>query len=145
MAEVKTKPTGLSVRSYLDAIGDETRRKDCKAISALMKRVTGCAPKMWGPSIVGFGSYHYEYASGHSGDMLLAGFSSRGREIAIYLMGGSENAQKLFEALGRHRRGKSCLYIRRLDDVDLPVLERLVALSCAETRRRYPEVGRGGR
>ena len=71
MAELKTKPTGVSVKAYLDAIEDESRRKDCKTIAALMKRVTGCAPKMWGPSIVGFGSYHYEYASGHSGDLSL--------------------------------------------------------------------------
>jgi hypothetical protein len=142
MAELKTKPTGVSVKAYIDAIEDETRRKDCKVISALMKRVTGCAPKMWGPSIVGFGSYHYEYASGHSGDMCLAGFSSRGREIVVYLMVGDEGAQKLFSALGKHRRGKSCLYFRRLADVQLPVLEELVARSFSETRRRYPEAGR---
>lgn len=144
MAELKTKPTGVSVKSYLDAIEDDTRRKDCRAIAALMKRVTGCSPKMWGPSIVGFGSYHYEYASGHSGDMCLTGFSSRGREIVVYLMAGDERAGKLFAALGKHRRGKSCLYFRRLADVDLPVLEQLVALSCADTRSRFPEVGRAG-
>lgn len=144
MAELKTKPTGVSVKAYLDAIEDETRRKDCRAIAALMKRVTGCAPKMWGPSIVGFGSYHYEYASGHSGDMCLAGFSSRKPEIVIYLMPDLEGAGKLFAALGKHRRGKACLYIRRLADVELPVLERLVALSFAGVRRRYPEVGRVG-
>ena len=144
MAELKTKPTGVSVKAYIDSIADETRRKDCRAIAALMKRVTGCAPKMWGPSIVGFGSYHYEYASGHSGDMCLAGFSSRGREIVVYLMAGDESAGKLFSALGKHRRGKSCLYFRSLADVQLPVLEKLVALSFAQTRRRYPEVGREG-
>lgn len=144
MAELKTKPTGASVKAYIDAIEDETRRKDCRAIAALMKRVTGCSPKMWGPGIVGFGSYHYEYASGRSGDMCLAGFSSRGREIVVYLMAADERAEKLFAALGKHRRGKSCLYFRRLADVDLPVLEKLVALSFAETRRRYPEVGRVG-
>ena len=143
MAELKTKPTGVSVKAYLDAIEDETRRKDCKTIAALMKRVTGCAPKMWGPSIVGFGSYHYEYDSGHSGDMCLAGFSSRGREIVVYLTVGDAGAEKLFSALGKHRRGKSCLYFKRLADVQLPVLEELVTRSYAETRRRYPEVGRG--
>ena len=144
MAELKTKPTGRSVKAYLDAIEDEARRKDCRAIAALMRRVTGCAPKMWGPSIVGFGSYHYEYASGHSGDMCLAGFSSRGREIVVYLLAADEDAEKLFAALGKHRRGKSCLYFKRLADVRLPVLERLVTRSFAETRRRYPEVGRKG-
>ena len=142
MAEVKTKPTGLSVRTYIDAIEDETRRKDCKAISALMKRVTGCAPTMWGPSIVGFGSYHYEYASGHSGDSCLVGFSSRKGDISVYLMPGIEGGDVLFAALGKHKRGKACLYIRRLADVRLPVLEELVARSFAETRRQYPEVGR---
>lgn len=142
MAEIKTKPTTASVKAYIDAIEDETRRKDCRTIAAIMKRVTGCAPKMWGPSIVGFGSYHYEYASGHSGDMCLAGFSSRGREIVVYLTVGDEGAEKLFSALGKHRRGKSCLYFKSLADVQLPVLEELVARSFAETRRRYPEVGR---
>lgn len=144
MAELKTKPTGVSVKAYIDALEDETRRKDCRAIAALMKRVTGCAPKMWGPSIVGFGSYHYEYASGHSGDMCLTGFSSRGREIVVYLMSGGEEAEKLFSALGKHRRGKSCLYFKGLAGVDVTVLEKLVALCYAETRRRYPEVGRTG-
>jgi hypothetical protein len=92
---------------------------------------------------VGFGRYHYEYASGHSGDMCLAGFSSRGREIVVYLMVGDEGAEKLFSALGKHRRGKACLYFKRLADVQLPVLEELVTRSYAETRRRYPEGGRG--
>lgn len=144
MAEQKTKPTGQSVKAHLDAIEDESRRKDCKALSALMKRVTGCTPKMWGPGIVGFGSYHYEYASGHSGDSCLVGFSSRKGDISIYLMPGFEGADELFAALGRHKRGKACLYVRRLADVDLSVLEQLVARSYAETRRRYPEVGRPG-
>lgn len=143
MAELKTKPTGVSVKAYLDAIEDETRRKDCRTIASIMKRVTGCPPKMWGPSIVGFGSYHYEYASGHSGDMCLAGFSSRGREIVVYLVAGDEGSEKLFSALGKHRRGKSCLYFKSLADVQLAILEQLVARSFAETRRRYPEVGRG--
>jgi len=143
MAELKTKPTGVSFKAYLDTIPDETRRRDCRKIAALMKRVTGCAPKMWGPSIVGFGSYHYEYASGHSGDSCLVGFSSRKGDLSVYLMPGFEGADELFAALGRHKRGKACLYLRRLADVDLAVLEQLVARSFAETRRRYPEVGRG--
>jgi hypothetical protein len=143
MAKLKTKPTAVSVKAYLDAIEDETRRKDCKAIAAIMKRVTGRAPKMWGPSIVGFGSYHYEYASGHSGDMCLAGFASRGREIVVYLLVGDEVSEKLFSTLGKHRRGKSCLYFKSLADVQVPVLEQLIARCYSETRSRYPEVGRG--
>jgi hypothetical protein len=144
MAETKTKPTGASVKAYLDAIEDESRRKDCRVLAALMRRVTGCAPKMWGPSIVGFGSYHYEYASGHSGDSCLVGFSSRKGDISVYLMAGFEGADELFAALGKHSRGKACLYIKRLVDVQLPLLEQLVARSFAETRRRYPEAGRVG-
>lgn len=142
MAEMKTKPTGASVKAFLDAVEDEARRKDAKALAALMKRVTGCSPKMWGPSIVGYGSYHYEYASGHSGDMCLVGFSPRRGELSVYLMVVGEEGEKLFAALGKHRRGKACLYIRRLADVDLAVLEQLVARSFAETRRLYPEAGR---
>lgn len=142
MAEAKTKPTGASVKAFLDAIEDEARRKDAKALAALMRRVTGCTPKMWGPSIVGYGSYHYEYASGHSGDSCLVGFSPRKGEMSVYLMAVGEEGEKLFAALGKHRRGKACLYIRRLADVDLAVLEQLVARSFAETRRLYPEAGR---
>jgi hypothetical protein len=143
MAEAKTRPTGLSVKAFLDAIEDETRRKDCRTLAALMKRVTGASPKMWGPGIVGFGSYHYEYASGHSGDSCVVGFAPRKGEISVYLMNVHEGAEELFAALGKHRRGKACLYVRRLADVNLPVLEQLVALAFARTRSRYPEDGRG--
>lgn len=142
MAEANTKATGASVKAYLDAIEDEVRRKDCKALSALMKRVTGCAPKMWGPSIVGFGSYHYEYASGHSGDSCLVGFSPRKGDISVYLMCSFEGAEELLARLGKHSGSRSCLRFRRLADVHLPVLEQLVARSAVETRRRYPEAGR---
>ena len=142
MAEAKTKPTGASVKAFLDAIEEEARRKDAKALAALMKRVTGCTPRMWGPSIVGFGSYHYEYASGHSGDSCVVGFSPRKGEISLYLMNVGEGAEKLFAALGNHRRGKACVYVKRLADVSLPVLEQLVARSFAETRRLRPESGR---
>lgn len=143
MAETKTKPTGSSVKAFLDAIEDESRRKDCRELVALMKRVTGCTPRMWGPSIVGFDSYHYEYASGHSGDSCVVGFSPRKGEISVYLMNVGEAGEKLFAALGKHRRGKACLYLKRLADVQLPVLEQLVARSVAETKRRYSEAGRG--
>jgi hypothetical protein len=142
MAETKTKPTGVSVKAFLDAIEDEARKKDARALAALMKKVTGCEAKMWGASIVGFGSYHYEYASGHSGDSCVVGFSPRKAETSIYLMNVGEGGEKLFATLGKHRRGKACLYVKRLSDVSLPVLEQLVARSFAETRRLYPEVGR---
>ena len=138
MAEAKTKPTGLSVTAYLDAIEDEARRQDCKELAALMKRVTGCAPCMWGTSIVGFDSYHYKYESGHEGDSCVVGFSSRKGDISVYLPAGYDGAEALLSQLGKHKIGKACLYIKHLSDVQLPVLEQLVARSMAETKRRYP-------
>ncbi len=140
MYKAKTKPTEMSVSAYLEQIEDEARRKDCEVIAALMQRVTGCAPRMWGASIVGFDSYHYKYASGHEGDSCLVGFSSRKSEITIYLLDGyeSDEAKALLAQLGKHRLGKACLYIKSLANIDLSVLEQLVARSAAETRRRYP-------
>ena len=139
MYEAKTKPTRASVASYLNAIEDAERRKDCKALASLMKRVTGCAAKMWGADIVGFDSYHYKYPSGHEGDSCVVGFSSRKGDISVYLLGGYDDPEtkKLLAELGKHKTGRACLYIRRLADVELPVLERLVARSVADTRRRY--------
>lgn len=140
MYEAKTKPTKARVSSYLAGIADVARRNDCKTIAALMRRVTGSSPRMWGPSIVGFGSYHYRYQSGHEGDYCLVGFSSGKAHITLYLMCGYEAAstKALLAKLGKHRTGKACLYIKRLSDVQLPVLEKLVVRSVADTRRRYP-------
>jgi hypothetical protein len=140
MYQAKTKPAELSVSDYLNAIEDETRRKDCEKLSALMKKLTKCKAIMWGSSIVGFDSYHYEYASGHQGDSCLVGFSSRKGDISIYLVCGydSDEAKKLLSQLGKHKIGKACLYIKRLSDIDLAILEKLAALSMAETRRRHP-------
>lgn len=140
MYEAKTKPTGVSVSAYLAAIEDDERRKDCRTLASLMKRVTGCSPKIWGTSIVGFDSYHYRYASGHEGDACVVGFSPRKGDISIYLMAGYEDPETrdLLSRLGRHKTGKACLYIRRLADVQVPVLEELVVRSVEEIRRRYP-------
>jgi hypothetical protein len=140
MYEAKTKPTAVSVESYLAAIADDVRREDCRALSDLMQRLSGCAPTMWGTSIVGFGQYHYKYASGHEGDSCLIGFSSRKGDISVYLLAGYETdeTRALLAQLGRHKIGKACLYLRRLSDVQLPVLEQLIAGSIAETRARYP-------
>jgi len=138
MAEAKTKPTKVSVRSYLDGIANEPRRRDCETVAAMMKTVTKCEPRMWGPSIVGFDTYHYKYESGREGDMCVVGFSSRKTDLVVYLVSGFEGAEDLLQNLGSHKLGKSCLYIRRLSDVNLPVLERLVARSVEETKRRYP-------
>lgn len=142
MYEAKTKLTEASVEGYLSGIAEESRREDCKALVALMERVSGCPARMWGTSIVGFGSYHYKYASGHEGDSCLVGFSSRKGDISIYLMPGYESAeaQALLAELGRHKVGKACLYVRRLSDIQLPVLEQLVARSVSEIRRLYPPV-----
>lgn len=138
MADLKTKPTDASVRDYLDAIKDEQRRQDCEALISLMKRVTKHEPRMWGPSIVGFGSYHYKYASGHEGDSCLAGFSSRKDAISIYGVGGCVANQKLLPELGKHKAGKGCLYVKRLSDIRLPVLQKLVTQAVAEIKSRYP-------
>jgi hypothetical protein len=137
MYEAKTKPTQASFKCYLAEIEDNERRKDCKDLAALMKRATGCLPKMWGSSIVGFDSYHYKYDSGHEGDCCVAGFSSRKGEISVYLVSGYQaKATELLSQLGKYKSGKACLYIKRLSDVRLPILERLVAQAVAEAKRR---------
>ena len=138
MAQLKTKQTEASVEEYLDTIADPRRRADCAAISTLMKRVTKFEPKMWGPSIVGFGSYHYRYKTGHEGDACLAGFSFRRPEIVVYIADGFDSREALLRQIGKHRTGKYCLYIKRLSDIDVGVLEKLVKASVPEVRKRYP-------
>jgi hypothetical protein len=137
MAGNKTQATEASVDDYIAASGDEERRKDCQALVKLMTRVTKQKPKMWGPSIVGFGSYHYKYDSGREGDSCLTGFASRKAEIVVYLVARPPVADALLGKLGKHKSAKACLYIRRLADVDLKVLEQVVAASVAEVRKRY--------
>ena len=137
MAENKTKQTEASVESYLAAIADEDRRKDCETLTRLMTTATNQQPKMWGSSIVGFGSYHYKYASGREGDSCPVGFSSRKGDISIYLLADSTRQQELLSRLGRHKMGKGCLYIRRLSDVDMEILEKLIAVSYEERKKRY--------
>ena len=127
MAENKTKATDASVADYLAAIDDEVRRKDCEALADLMARATKQPPRMWGASIVGFGSYHYRYASGREGDTCVVGFSSRKGDISVYGLKATANAAELLPKLGKHKAGKGCVYIKRLSDVDLKVLEKLVA------------------
>jgi len=138
MVENKTQPSQASVDTYLDGIADGSRRDDCRELVRLMTRVTGHPAVMWGPGIVGFGSYHYRYESGREGDCCMVGFSSRKGDISIYLMAGFPGRDELLAKLGRHKLGKACLYVKRLGDLDLAVLERLVAGSMAEVRRRYP-------
>ena len=144
MAQAKTKPTEVSAATYLAAINDEARRKDCKDLAGLMKRVTGCSPKMWGPSIIGFDIYHYKYASGHEGDSCLVGFSSGKAHISIYLVSGYESAQtqELLSRLGKHKIGKACLSVKRLADVDMAVLETLVTESVTAIKKLYPLISK---
>ncbi len=138
MAELKTKETGASVQVYLDAIDDESRRRDCQELVAILRRVTGLEPKMWGTSIVGFGSYHYKYASGREGDWFLTGFSPRKQNITIYIMSGFEMYPALMDQLGKYKTSQSCLYIKKLGDIDLGVLKTLVQQSVEHMIRTNP-------
>ena len=137
MAEPKTRPTTASVTAYLDALPDAQQRADCRRLVQLMARVTGEKPVMWGPSIVGFGSYRYVYASGRSGDWPLTGFAARAKDLTLYLMDGFDRRRDMLERLGRHKTGKSCLYVKSLADLDLPLLEEMLADSVETMRMRY--------
>ncbi|MGE0313391.1 MAG: DUF1801 domain-containing protein [Lautropia sp.] len=137
MAENKTKATEADVQAHLDAVENEGVRADCQALARLMAKWTNEKPTMWGPSIVGFGSYHYKYASGREGDSCATGFAARKSEIAIYLVAEGAEQSSLLGQLGRHKMGKSCLYIKRLSEIDIRVLEKLVKGSLVELRRRY--------
>ena len=138
MAENKTKRTGASVADYIAARANEQQRRDCRQLMALLKKVTGQRPKMWGPSIVGYGSYRYAYESGRSGESPLVGFAIRGRDLVVYVLADDKKQQALLSKLGRHRMGKVCLYFRQLAELDTEVLQQLVAASIAEIRRRSP-------
>jgi len=139
MAENTPQATDAPVEAYLAAIADETRRADCRALAALMARVTGHPATMWGTGIVGFGSYHYRYDSGREGDSCLTGFASRKGDISVYLSAHADGREALLARLGRHKAAKGCIYLRRLADVDPAVLAALVETSVAEVRRRYGE------
>jgi hypothetical protein len=136
---LKTKPTKVSAERHIAAIANEEQRNDAKTLVALMRRVTKQEPRMWGPTIVGFGSYHYKYASGHEGDSALAAFAVRGRELVVYIAPDFESRDLLLAKLGKHKIGKVCLYIRRLANIDLKILETLVGRSVADTKSRYPQ------
>ncbi len=137
MTELKTKPTSASVTTFLNGVEDEGKRRDCRELVQLMTAVTGKKPKMWGTSIVGFGSYHYSYGSGRQGDWPVTGFSPRKQSISIYIMLGFSRYGSLMNKLGKHKIGKSCLYLKKLDDIDRDVLRRLVAKSVADMQQLY--------
>jgi len=126
MAKLKTGPTKVSVRAFLKGVNDDRRRQDCETLVGMMKRITRADPVMWGPSIVGFGTYHFKYASGREGDWFLTGFSPRTQALTIYIMGGFKQYPALMKQLGRPSTGSSCLYVKRLDDLDLDVLQELI-------------------
>ena len=136
MAEPKTKATKASVAAFLAAIPDEQRRKDCKAVAKLMQEATGEKPVLWGASIVGFGAYRYEYASGGTGDWPVVGFSPRKNDLVLYLMAGFERHADLMAKLGRHKTGKSCLYLGQLADANPAVLKELVGRSVAAMEKK---------
>lgn len=137
MTKTKTKHTGASVEDYIAARGSEQQRADCQALMTLLETITHQPAKMWGPSIVGHGSYRYTYESGHSGEAPLVGFAIRGRDLVVYLSADDEAQQALLSRLGKHKMGKSCLYFKQLADLDPSVLEQLVVGSIAEVRRRH--------
>ncbi len=136
MAEAKTKPTDVSVSEFLDSITDEQRRQDCFAVLELMKKIVKAEPKMWGSSIVGVGEYHYKYASGHEGDTCLVGFASRKDALVLYGCRGDEKSEELLAQLGKYKSGKNCLYIKKLADVDLKILQALIKDSIAYIKTR---------
>ena len=140
--EPKTKPTDAGVTDFIAAIRDPVRRADAEKVDSMMRRVTGEEPRMWGPSIIGYGQYHYRYASGHEGDSPRLGFSPRKAELVLYVLafdeGDRSQEDALLARLGRHRRGKSCLYVKRLDGIDQQALEQLAALAWARMAARYP-------
>jgi hypothetical protein len=141
MAETKTKPTQVGVEEFMEGVEPASKREDGKVLDTLFRKVTGEAPRMWGPTIVGYGQYHYRYASGHEGDMCRTGFSPRKAKHSLYLLGcgGEDEAMEaLLARLGKHSRGAGCLYVNKLADIDLEVLEEMIVLSWRNSFERYP-------
>jgi hypothetical protein len=137
MSELKTKKTDQKVQDFLDTVSDDTVRRDCHEIVKIMQEVTGEPPAMWGASIVGFGTYHYKYASGREGDWMVVGFSPRKQNLTLYVMDGFSNYDTYLKKLGHYTTGKSCLYIKRLGDVDTNVLKEMIKASVASIKKTY--------
>jgi len=138
MVEAKTQRTKRSVTAFLNTIPDAQKRQDAFAIVDIMRKATKAEPVMWGSSIVGFGTYRYKYASGREGEWPLTGFSPRKQNLTLYIMGDFEQRDELLKSLGKFKTGKACLYINRLDDVDLPTLRKLVKLSVQHMIKTHP-------
>lgn len=141
MSANKTQPTLATPESFIASVDHDGRRKDAETLLDLFRRVTGWTPRMWGPSIVGFGEYHYKYDSGREGDFLATGFSPRKANLSIYIMPGYEDYGDTLSRLGKHKMGKSCLYINKLDDIDLGVLEELIRAGLDDLSKKYPVKG----
>ena len=137
MAENKTQATGASVAAFINSIDDKQQRADARKVAAMMRKATGKSAKMWGPSIVGYGAYHYKYASGREGDFLMTGFSPRKQALTVYVIPGFTPFEALMNKLGKYKTGKSCLYIKRLSDVDEKILEQLINRSVKHMREHY--------
>lgn len=139
MAKLKTAPNDLSVTDFLDSVEDEQKRQDSYTLLETMQRLSGAEPIMWGSSIIGFGNYRYRYKSGREGDWFLTGFSPRKNALTLYLMGGLEQQAELLEKLGKYKRGKGCLYIKKLSEVDTDVLEEMIALGIRKLQEQDQE------
>lgn len=137
MAELKTKATNMSIMEFIDGVDDEQKRNDCLQLLKLMSEVTNEEAKMWGDSIIGFGSYHYKYQSGREGDWFLTGFSPRKQNLTIYIMAGFTNFDSLMLKLGKFKTGSSCLYIKKLNDIDMNILKELIYQSIEYVRELY--------
>ena len=139
MAEAKTKQTEASVPDFIDKQDSGQVRDDCRTLVKMMKKITGKPAKMWGPAIVGFGKYHYKYDSGHEGDSCIAAFSPRKGNLTVYIMDEFPNRESLLKKLGKHKSSKVCLYIKKLEDIDLDVLEKIVKASMDAVKKKYPD------
>lgn len=137
MAKNKTTQTSISVDDFINSVKDETKRKDSFSLIQLIKNQTGLEPKMWGPSIVGFGSYHYKYDSGHEGDSPLVGFSPRVSAITLYLSGHFEKREELLEELGKHKTDKGCIYVKKLDDINIETLQKIITNHINHIQKLY--------
>ena len=139
MSDLKTQPHDGNVEAFLQSVEHDKRREDSFVVLEMMKEITGEEPRMWGPSIVGFGNYHYKYESGREGDFFLAGFSPRKQNLTLYIMSGFSHYEELLQKLGKHKTGKSCLYINKLEDVDLSALKEMIRESVKMMKKKYPE------
>ena len=139
MSDLKTQPHDGNVEAFLQSVEHDKRREDSFVVLEMMKEITGEEPRMWGPSIVGFGNYHYKYESGREGDFFLAGFSPRKQNLTLYIMSGFSHYEELLQKLGKHKTGKSCLYINKLENVDLGVLKEMIRESVKMMKERYSE------